>query len=134
MQRYITNNDNVIYTIPSAENGQQSAFQLTDIPDITGVGETLFIAYDQQKVLFEQNYEWEAVDPEVKRYDAQLFRFESADIETLKAFVESQTPDVTLWQNVRKKRPQPADFSLMIQAIVEAAQQQSIFEFYLIQS
>jgi hypothetical protein len=134
MQRYITNNDNVIYTIPSAENGEQSAFQLTDIPEITGVGETLFIAYDQQKVLFEQNYEWEAVDPEVKRYDAQLFRFERVDIEALEAFVESQTPDVTLWQKVRKKRPQPADFALMIQAIVKAAQQHSIFEFYLIQS
>ena len=134
MQRYITNNDNVIYTLPNSEDGQQSAFQLTDIPEITGIGETLHIAYDQQKVLFEQNYEWEAVDPETQRYDAQLFRFEHSDIKALQAFVDAETPEVTLWQKIRKQRPEPADFALMIKAIVEAAEQQKIFEFYLIQS
>lgn len=134
MQRYITNNDNVIYTIPNDENGQDSAFQLSDIPDITGIGETLYIAYDQQKVLFEQNYEWQAVDPALQHYDAQLFRFEVSDIAVLKAFIEAETPEVTLWQKIRKKRPQPADFALMIKALVEVAEQQGVFDFYLIQS
>ena len=134
MQHYITNNDNVIYTIPSDETGEQPAFQLTDIPEIVGVGETLHIAYDQQKVLFEQNYEWQAVDPQLHSYDAQLFQFEETDIEKLKAFVESETPEVTLWQKVRKKRPQPADFALMIKAMIQAAEEKAIFEFYLIHS
>ncbi|WP_022939780.1 hypothetical protein [Psychromonas hadalis] len=134
MQRYITNNDNIIYALPNDETGEYSAFELTDIPAITGIGETLYIAYDQQKVLFEQNYEWLAVNPETHRYDAQLFRFNNDDIANLKQFVESETPEVTLWQKIRKKRPQPAGFALMIKAIVEAAEQQEIFEFYLIQS
>ena len=134
MQRYITNNDNIIFSLPNDEETGEMAFELTDIPAITGIGETLFIAYDQQKVLFEQNYEWVAVDPKKARYDAQLFRFEEKDIEVLKAFVESETPDVTLWQKIRKKRPQPADFALMIKAITEVAEQQKLFEFYLIQS
>lgn len=134
MHRYITNNDNVIFCLPNDEETGQSAFELDDIPPITGVGDTLYIAYDQQKVLFEQNYEWVAVDPETDRYDAQLFQFTAAEIETLKAFVASETPEITLWQKIRKKRPQPADFALMIKAIVEAAEQQNIFEFYLIQS
>jgi len=134
MQRYITNNDNVFFALPNDEESGESAFELSDIPNITGVGETLYIAYDQQKVLFEQNYEWVAVDPETARYDAQLYRFKESDIATLTAFVEAETPDVTLWQKIRKKRAQPADFALMIKALVEAAEQQSIFEFYLIQS
>ncbi|PKF63599.1 hypothetical protein CW745_01770 [Psychromonas sp. psych-6C06] len=134
MHRYITNNDNVIYTLPNSEDGEHSAFELADIPDIVGVGETLYIAYDQQKVLFEQNYEWIAVNPETDRYDAQLYRFKKEDIKQLIAFVESETPEVTLWQKIRKKRAQPADFALMIKAIVEASEEKNIFEFYLIQS
>lgn len=134
MQRYITHNDNIIYTLPNDESGEQPAFELTDIPVITGIGETLHIAYDQQKVLFEQNYEWLAVDPEIQRYDAQLFRFKKTDLPALKKFVESETPEVTLWQKIRKKRPQPLDFALMIKAIVEAAEQKNILEVYLIQS
>ncbi|MCP4325724.1 MAG: hypothetical protein GY951_12285 [Psychromonas sp.] len=134
MQRYITNNDNVFFAIPNDEESGEPAFDLSDIPAITGIGEILYIAYDQQKVLFEQNYEWIAVNPETARYDAQLFRFTEADIAPLSAFVASETPEVTLWQKIRKKRPEPADFALMIKALIEVAEQQKIFEFYLIQS
>lgn len=134
MQRYITNNDNVIFTLPATEPKGNSAFELTDIPEITGIGEVLYIAYDQHKVLFEQNYEWEEVNPDTQHYDAQLYRFNKAEIEALKAFVESETPEVTLWQKIRKKRAQPTDFALMIKAISDASEQQGIFEFYLIQS
>lgn len=134
MQRYITNNDHVIYTLPNDETGEHPAFELAHIPEILGIGEVVYIAYDQQKVLFEQNYEWVSVDPETERYDAQLFRFEKTDIEALKNFVETETPEITLWQKIRKKRPQPADFALMIKALTEAAEQKNIFDFYLIES
>lgn len=89
MQRYITNNDNVIFTLPSNNTGETFTFELADIPEITGIGETLYIAYDQQKVLFEQNYEWIAVNPDSQHYDAQLYRFEKGGIEALKAFLIS---------------------------------------------
>ncbi len=129
---YITNNDQVIWGFPQ-DGGDQSAQGLYQIPEILGVGVHLYIAFDQHKVLFEQNYEWQAVNPKQSRFDAQLLTLNDAELNVLEQFVSDNTQQATRWQKLRKKKPLTADFVCMVEAVYHAAQTQGLREFYLYQ-
>ncbi len=130
MQKYITNNDHVIWDFP-ADGGDETATGLDQIPEITGVGNTIYIAFDQHKVLFEQNYEWEKVDPATSKYDAQLFQFTTNELATLKEFVTTNTPLPSFMEKVRRKQPQASDFVCMVKAIIDYHEEKSVLQFFL---
>ena len=129
---YITFNDHNIWAFPGDE-GDQSATGLYQVPELLGVGECLYIAFDQYKVLFEENYEWVAVDPNVTRYDAQLLRLQMTDTKILDAYVAENTQQPSLWQKVRRKKPAVLDFVEMVEALSLAIKEKGITEFYLYQ-
>lgn len=129
---YITFNDHNIWAFPGDE-GDQSAKGLYQVPDLLRIGECLYIAFDQYKVLFEKNYDWVAVDPNVARYDAQLLRLQVEDTKNLDAYVAENTKQPTLWQKIRRKKPDTLDFVDMVEALSTAIKEKGITDFYLYQ-
>lgn len=128
---YITFNDQDIWAFPAVGEEDGSAEGLFQIPELLGVGECLYIAYDQYKVLFEKNYEWVAVDPLIQPYDAQLLHLEQGDWLRLNEYVAQNTPKTTKWQKIKRTKPKCIDFVKMVEALSVALKDSNITEFYL---
>ena len=101
MSSIVTYRGNFIWKYGAGSD--DSFLGLFNIPVITGVGKIYNVAFDVESTNEYGEFEWTEVDPKLGEVEGEVLVIEPNEIETLKQFIEANTPKPSFWQKICKK-------------------------------